>query len=53
MTQIYRPRRSVLYVPASNEKALAKIAALDCDGVIVDLEDAVAFSPGAPIGAAR
>ncbi len=42
MTQIYRPRRSVLYVPASNEKALAKIAALDCDGVIVDLEDAVA-----------
>lgn len=42
MIQIYRPRRSVLYVPASNEKALAKIAALDCDGVIVDLEDAVA-----------
>ena len=42
MTQTYRPRRSVLYVPASNEKALAKIATLDCDGVIVDLEDAVA-----------
>jgi citrate lyase subunit beta/citryl-CoA lyase len=38
----FRPRRSVLYVPASNEKALAKIALLACDAVIVDLEDAVA-----------
>ena len=38
----YRPRRSVLYVPASNEKALAKIASLTCDAVILDLEDAVA-----------
>lgn len=37
-----RPRRSVLYVPASNEKALAKIGSLDCDCVILDLEDAVA-----------
>ena len=38
----YRPRRSVLYVPASNERALAKIGQLACDAVIVDLEDAVA-----------
>jgi len=38
----YRPRRSVLYVPASNDKALAKIATLTCDAVIIDLEDAVA-----------
>ncbi|TKT82914.1 CoA ester lyase [Aquamicrobium sp. LC103] len=37
-----RPRRSVLYVPAVNDKALAKIASLDCDAVVVDLEDAVA-----------
>lgn len=37
-----RPRRSVLYVPATNEKALAKIASLSCDCVIVDLEDSVA-----------
>lgn len=37
-----RPRRSVLYVPASNEKALVKIASLACDAVIIDLEDAVA-----------
>lgn len=42
MTEIYRPRRSVLYVPASNDKALAKIAQLACDAVIIDLEDAVA-----------
>lgn len=40
--ETYRPRRSVLYVPASNAKALAKIAELACDAVIVDLEDAVA-----------
>ena len=38
----HRPRRSVLYVPASNERALAKIASLACDAVILDLEDAVA-----------
>lgn len=38
----YRPRRSVLYVPASNDKALAKIAQLACDAVIIDFEDAVA-----------
>ena len=37
-----RPRRSVLYVPASNEKALAKAFGLPCDSVIIDLEDAVA-----------
>ncbi|ESY30580.1 CoA ester lyase [Mesorhizobium sp. LNJC391B00] len=40
----YRPRRSVLYVPASNDKALARIATLACDAVIIDLEDAVAPS---------
>jgi citrate lyase subunit beta/citryl-CoA lyase len=45
MTRQPRPRRSVLYVPATNPKALAKAASLACDGVIVDLEDAVA--PGA------
>ncbi len=37
-----QPRRSVLCVPASNTKALAKIPVLDCDCVIFDLEDAVA-----------
>ncbi|MBZ9773051.1 HpcH/HpaI aldolase/citrate lyase family protein [Mesorhizobium sp. CO1-1-8] len=40
--ETYRPRRSVLYIPASNDKALAKIAQLACDAVIIDLEDAVA-----------
>lgn len=35
-------RRSVLYVPAANEKAMAKTATLACDAVIFDLEDAVA-----------
>lgn len=38
----FRPRRSVLYVPTVNEKALGKIASLACDAVIFDLEDAVA-----------
>lgn len=36
-----RPRRSALFVPAANERALAKVPGLDCDVVIVDLEDAV------------
>jgi citrate lyase subunit beta/citryl-CoA lyase len=37
-------RRSVLYVPASNEAALAKVATRGADAVIIDLEDAVAPS---------
>lgn len=37
-----RPRRSALYLPASNAKALAKARTLPCDVVILDLEDAVA-----------
>jgi citrate lyase subunit beta/citryl-CoA lyase len=37
-----RLRRSVLTVPAVNERALAKISDLDCDAVIFDLEDSVA-----------
>ena len=37
-----RRRRSVLYVPATNERALAKAATLAADAVIIDLEDAVA-----------
>ena len=38
----YRPRRSALYIPVSNDKALAKAPGLDADVVIFDLEDAVA-----------
>ncbi|MER9329511.1 CoA ester lyase [Mesorhizobium sp. M0152] len=41
MTDTYRPRRSVLYIPASSDKALAKIAQLSCDVIVIDLEDAV------------
>ncbi|HYD46247.1 MAG TPA: CoA ester lyase, partial [Phenylobacterium sp.] len=37
-----RPRRSVLYMPASNARAIEKARALPCDAVILDLEDAVA-----------
>jgi citrate lyase subunit beta / citryl-CoA lyase len=37
-----RPRRSALYMPASNAKAIAKARTLPCDVVILDLEDAVA-----------
>ena len=39
---MFRPLRSVLYVPAINERAIAKAATLACDAVILDLEDAVA-----------
>jgi citrate lyase subunit beta / citryl-CoA lyase len=37
----YVPRRSVLYMPASNERALEKAKSLPVDGLILDLEDAV------------
>ena len=37
-----RPRRSALYMPASNPRAIEKARALACDVVILDLEDAVA-----------
>jgi citrate lyase subunit beta/citryl-CoA lyase len=37
-----RPRRSVLYVPGSNARALEKARTLPVDGLILDLEDAVA-----------
>jgi len=37
-----RRRRSALYVPASNERAIDKARSLPCDVVILDLEDAVA-----------
>ncbi|MFA7261941.1 MAG: CoA ester lyase [Caulobacter sp.] len=37
-----RPRRSALYMPASNAKAIEKAKTLPCDVVILDLEDAVA-----------
>ncbi len=37
-----RPRRSALYLPASNPRALDKARTLPCDVVILDLEDAVA-----------
>jgi citrate lyase subunit beta/citryl-CoA lyase len=42
MIRTFRPRRSVLYVPASNSRALAKAASLGADAIIFDLEDAVA-----------
>jgi len=37
-----RPRRSVLYMPAGNERALEKAKSIPCDAIILDLEDAVA-----------
>ena len=37
-----RPRRSALYVPGANARALEKARALPADAVILDLEDAVA-----------
>jgi len=37
-----RPRRSVLYMPGSNARAMEKARELPADAVILDLEDAVA-----------
>ncbi len=41
MSLVARPRRSALYVPASNVRAMEKAPSLACDVVIIDLEDAV------------
>lgn len=49
MTPTIRPRRSALYMPASNARALEKARTLPADVIILDLEDAVA--PDAKIGA--
>jgi citrate lyase subunit beta/citryl-CoA lyase len=40
--QTWRPRRSVLYMPGANERALEKAKGIDADALILDLEDAVA-----------
>lgn len=37
-----RPRRSVLYMPGANARALDKARTLPADGLILDLEDSVA-----------
>ena len=42
MSTVFRPRRSVLYMPSSNERALEKAKTLAVDALILDLEDAVA-----------
>jgi len=42
MTVSARPRRSILYIPGSNPRALEKGRTLAADGLILDLEDAVA-----------
>ena len=42
MASAVRPRRSVLYMPGSNPRALEKGRGLSADGLILDLEDAVA-----------
>lgn len=41
---VIKPRRSALYMPASNARALEKAASLEADVLLLDLEDAV--SPG-------
>jgi citrate lyase subunit beta/citryl-CoA lyase len=42
MTTTVRPRRSVLYMPGANTRALEKARTLPADALIFDLEDAVA-----------
>ena len=42
MSEPLRPRRSVLYMPGANERALEKAKGIPADALILDLEDAVA-----------
>ncbi|MBM3601555.1 MAG: CoA ester lyase [Alphaproteobacteria bacterium] len=51
MTSTIRPRRSMLYMPGSNARALDKARTLPADALIFDLEDAVA--PDAKVEARR
>ncbi|MCH8953354.1 MAG: CoA ester lyase [Proteobacteria bacterium] len=44
MPNTSRPRRSVLYMPGSGERALEKARSLPADGLILDLEDAVGIA---------
>jgi citrate lyase subunit beta/citryl-CoA lyase len=48
---IIRPRRSMLYMPGSNARAIEKARTLPVDGIIIDLEDAVA--PDAKLAARK
>ncbi|MEZ5987265.1 MAG: CoA ester lyase [Hyphomonas sp.] len=41
-SQTHRPRRSCLYMPGANERALEKARGLPADTLLLDLEDAVA-----------
>ena len=41
-SQTHRPRRSCLYMPGANERALEKARSLPADTLLLDLEDAVA-----------
>lgn len=43
MTHAYRPRRSMLYMPGSNARAIEKGRGLAADAIIFDIEDAVAI----------
>ncbi len=42
MAKLTRPVRSLLYIPASRARAMEKAKDLACDGILFDLEDAVA-----------
>jgi citrate lyase subunit beta/citryl-CoA lyase len=42
MTDAYRPRRSVLYMPGANARALEKAKGIPADALILDTEDSVA-----------
>ena len=51
MSKKHRPRRSVLYMPGANARALEKSRSLPADALIFDLEDAVA--PDAKLNARK
>ena len=42
MSAEFKPLRSILYMPSSNDRALEKAKTIAADGIIFDLEDAVA-----------
>jgi citrate lyase subunit beta/citryl-CoA lyase len=41
LSKVFKPRRSILFVPGSSAKMLEKARGLPCDVVVLDLEDSV------------
>lgn len=42
--ELFFPRRAVMYVPASDERKVKKVASISVDSIVFDMEDGVAMN---------